>query len=54
MSPQKVNVAAVLETPETKARIAIYEKIAAQEQASLEVTAKLFSPAELMHRAKEI
>lgn len=53
MAPQKIDVAAVLETPENKARIARYEKMAAQEQANIDTTAKLFSPAELMRRAKE-
>ena len=54
MAPQKVDVAAVLETPENKARIAKFEKMAAQEQASFETTAKLFNPTELMRRATEI
>jgi hypothetical protein len=54
MTPQKVDVAAVLETPENKARIAKFEKMAAQEQASFETTAKLFNPTELMRRATEI
>ena len=54
MAPQKVDVAAVLETPENKARIAKFEKMAAQEQVNIDATAKLFNPAELMRRASEI
>jgi hypothetical protein len=54
MAPQKVDVAAVLETPENKARIARYEKMAAQEQANLDAKVKLFNPAELIRRASEI
>ena len=54
MVPKKVDVAAVLETPENKARIAKFEKMAEQQQVSLDDSAKLFNPAELMRRASEI
>ena len=54
MPPNKSDVAAVLETSENKVRIDRYEKMAAQEQANIDATTKLFNPAELMRRASEI
>lgn len=47
-------VAVILDTPENRARIAKFEKIAAEDDAKRSVAAKIFNPADLMRRTSEI